>query len=147
MSDLEELTALVKRMAKETPLTKDDILDSESIKNEITDMLIIGAGSEAIFLAEKDDKLIGLMVVYISKSQFTGDRTGHERFWYVVPEQRKTKAGGKLFDMSMNWFSDKGLKRIYVGHHSKNSMVSRFFKKRGFKLLRKEYYLEVSNEH
>lgn len=122
-------TWLVTYPSKENNITREDILaedfDSpkkikewkESLKNN-------GKGTSCVFVAKKDDKIIGICVA--------GKCGSHNelRVLYVLPEYQKMGIGTKLAEEAIMWMGRAKDIILTVACYNKNAIG--FYKKMGF---------------
>ena len=86
-----------------------------------------------IYVAELNDKIIGVAGGSIFKHHWGNDLWGAEDFWFVKKEHRGSKAGIKLFEKLMEWFKKNKAKRIQMTHYTWNPKIKDFYEKKGFK--------------
>ena len=86
-----------------------------------------------IFVAEVNDKIIGLAGGAVAEHPWGNDLWGCEDFWFVDKKHRGSKAGIMLFEKLMEWFKSKKVQRIQMTHYTWNPTIENFYKKKGFK--------------
>ena len=151
ISDSDKLVELIKVMTKEHNNLKSrkkqnmPKIDLDVVKDEIFDTLVLGTSAIAGFVAAKEDDIVGFTLVYLDKSPYTGRKIGKKRFWFVHPEHRKGMTALKLFQKAMDWWHEKGVEYIKVGHWEGSKDVEAFYRKLGFKPEVKYYTMEVNN--
>jgi len=84
---------------------------------------------EAI-LAERDGKVVGFAIYYTSYSTWKGPCMYLEDL-YVIPEARKTGAGGQLFDRVVEIAQERSYARMDWQILDWNKLAIDFYKKRG----------------
>lgn len=86
-----------------------------------------------IYVAELNDKIIGIAGGSVSEHHWGDELWGAEDFWFVKKEHRGSKAGIMLFEKLMEWFKNNNAKRIQMTHYTWNPKIKDFYKKQGFK--------------
>jgi GNAT superfamily N-acetyltransferase len=86
-----------------------------------------------IYIAEINDKVVGVAGGSITMHHWGNELWGHEDFWFVKKEHRGSKAGIMLFNKLMEWFKNNNAKRIQMTHYTWNPGIKDFYKKQGFK--------------
>lgn len=98
----------------------------------------LSAPDEAILLAERDGKPVGLLAMApVERSGAHNSLARPERacilgFALTVPEVRGTGAGLALTNTALNWAREQGYETVVVDWRETNLLSSRFWPKRGF---------------
>lgn len=85
-----------------------------------------------IFIAEEDDKIIGIFMGIIDLNSCTCERTLTECHWYVLPNRRHT-AGVKLYQQVLEFAKKDYCKAVIYNANSENKNLINFLEKQGFK--------------
>tara|TARA_R110002020_G_scaffold12453_1_gene45758 strand:+ start:1286 stop:1768 length:483 start_codon:yes stop_codon:yes gene_type:complete len=86
-----------------------------------------------IYIAELNDKIIGIAGGSVSEHHWSDIIWGCEDFWFVKKEHRGSKAGIMLFKKLMDWFKNNNAQRIQMTHYTWNPKIKDFYEKEGFK--------------
>ena len=86
-----------------------------------------------IYLAELNNKIIGIAGGSINEHHWGNDLWGSEDFWFVDKKHRGSKAGAMIFEKLMRWFKKNNAKRIQMTHYTWNPNIKDFYEKKGFK--------------
>jgi RimJ/RimL family protein N-acetyltransferase len=99
-----------------------------------------------VFVAEKDDKLIGGIAGLVSSHPYNFNRTLlSESFWYVLPEYRNTSAGAKLIIAFTEWGKDNpNVDEITMSLLPSSPDLFTSLEKKGYKLT--EYVLNYNKK-
>ncbi len=71
-----------------------------------TAMWLLEDCDRAVFVAELDDKVIGMLGLFLHPHPFTGEQAASEMFWWVEPEHRGS--GLKLLRAATAWAREAG---------------------------------------
>ena len=96
-----------------------------------------------IYIAELDNKIIGVAGGNIHKHHWGDSIWGSEDFWFVKKEYRGSKAGLLLFNKLIEWFKNNGAERIQMTHYTWNPKVEDFYRAKGFKPFEINYVYKV----
>ena len=81
----------------------------EKMGNKLIDKPNLAMG----FVAKDNDKLIGMIIVYLKSYFFSDDVFCHDLMLFVDPEKRKNiKVPIKLINMALDWAKEKGAKEF-----------------------------------
>ncbi len=94
----------------------------------------IHSKSAVIFLAEKDDEIIGYCLCIIKKNipVFKIEKLGHIGDLYVKKEHRKLGISSMFRKEALSWFKTKGIKHASIMVSPENTKAHRIYKKWGF---------------
>lgn len=67
---------------------------------------LLSSDERALFVAEKDGGLTGMIGLFLYQHPMSGERTASEMFWWVEPEHRGT--GLRLLNRARAWAKDAG---------------------------------------
>lgn len=68
------------------------------------------------FVAVENDKIVGMMIVYLSKYFFSNDLFAYDLFLYIDPDKRKSvRVPIKLINTCTEWAKSKGAKEFRPG--------------------------------
>lgn len=109
-SDVVNLFKLCVQMHRETDFKHISINPEKVISN-----LGFWINDGLLLVAEKDDKLIGMMFASVKKPWFSDEEYATEDILYVVPEYRGTRAGFLLVRGLLDWVKEKGFKHVRAG--------------------------------
>lgn len=101
--------------------------------------------STVIITQENDDKIVGFLCMFYVDSLLVNKRVAIEKYWYVLPEHRKS--GARLLYEARNWArSNQCTHLIMVASNLASDMYSkvcRIFDKFGMKLFETTFITEV----
>lgn len=86
----------------------------------------------------------GMLVAFASQAPFSSDRVSTEVAWWVDPEGRGNRDSLLLFEAYEIWSRKVGCKLCQVAMLPSVTDLSRFYEKRGYKLLEQSYVKEFS---
>ena len=98
----------------------------------------------AIYIAEINDKIIGVSGGSVDEHHWGNETWGVEDFWFVKKEYRGGRAGLLLFKKLMSWFKKYKADRICMTHYTWNPKVEKFYNKMGFKPYEINYVKEMN---
>lgn len=89
--------------------------------------------SENIFVAEKDNEILGFCRIYdYDKAVYEDEEIDCEiRELYVKPDLKRMGIGSELFNYILHYFKDKGKKKLYLGCFKDNCNSRKFYEKMG----------------
>lgn len=76
-------------------------------------MGLVQQDTGAVFLAEKDGQVVGMLGMNLSPNVFDGSITAMELFWWVEPHHRGL-TGVRLLRTAEKWAKAKGAERCYM---------------------------------
>lgn len=89
------------------------------------------SGKNAIFVAEDDEKLVGLC--WCTMVDRGIDRQGEIAEFYVEKEYRGKGVGEELMEAAKQFFIDEEAEAVFVWTHQGNEAAIRLYEKAGFK--------------
>ena len=97
-----------------------------------------------VFVAELNNEVVGFCRVYdYDKSEFEDTEIDCEiREIYVRPDIKRMGIGSKLFNYILNYFKNKGKRKLYLGVFEDNFKSRKFYEKMGGTIW-KNGYLEI----
>lgn len=107
----------------------------------------IADNNQAIFVAELDNKIVGLAECYILKSP--GFPIIRRRKWVhldniaVLRDYQECHIGSYLLEKVIQWAEFKGIKRVELKVYSFNKNAIGFYSSKGFRELSKMMYLDL----
>jgi len=117
------IVEMLKHFRSATPISKMNDCDNRSYISELINHILVGRG--VILLAEKNDKVVGMMIGYISKTIWDPLMlVMNELTFWVEPEYRGTSAGYKLLKTYSDYakkLKDEGRIEMYTMSKMVNS--------------------------
>ncbi|MBN2422992.1 GNAT family N-acetyltransferase [Candidatus Woesearchaeota archaeon] len=94
----------------------------------------INSEEGAIFLAEKENIILGYTLVYIKENipVFEIEKTGYFSDLYVKKEYRRQGISTKLKEKALEWFKKKGMEYASIALYPDNPLAHSIYKKWGF---------------
>lgn len=74
--------------------------------------LLLAADTGAVFVAERDDAVIGMIGLLYFEHPITGERTVTELFWWMEPEARGY--GVRLLKRAERWAAAAGAQKVHM---------------------------------
>ena len=87
-----------------------------------------------IFIASANENFIGYLAVQIRQRQPFMEKLAEISEIYIEPAFRHLEIADKLFDKSLEWAKEKGIKWIAMPIYCKDESAINFWKKRGFRI-------------
>ena len=139
--DISTLLALGKEMHQEGHFKHTDY-DLTKVTHLFTS--IIEDDDKCCFIVEKDGKIIGFFMGYITEYYFGKDLTSYDLLLYVDQKHRGGRTGIKLLQCYIKWAKSWGVKDIRLGDSAEidSEAVGRLFKFMGFREHGKLYILD-----
>lgn len=137
--DILDCLILFKQFHKESklPYSWDAKKTQESIINSFP------TDNYEIFVAEKDNELIGLLACLYGEPLFSSKRVSTEIAWYVNKEHRTTTAGFRLMKMYEEWALSKDVKYIGMTYLEDITDLSEIYEKKGYSKTETSYIKEL----
>lgn len=109
----------------------DKYLDSMLVSEQID--RIKNYSSETVFVAEKDSEILAFCRFYDYDKPIYNDKEidCEIREIYVRPGIKRMGIGSKLFGHTLNYFKQKGKKKLYLGCFKENYSARKFYEKMG----------------
>ncbi len=85
-----------------------------------------------IFVAEKSDEIMGMVVMLYTISTALGTEVAILEDMVVIPEARSTGLGGQLIEYAMSHVQNRGCARVTLFTDSNNYSAHKFYEKHGF---------------
>ena len=98
-----------------------------------------------IFIAAANENLIGYLAIQIRQRQPFMEKLAEISEIYIEPAFRHLEIADKLFDKSLEWAKEKGIKWIAMPIYCKDESAINFWKKRGFSETERIYVNNISN--
>lgn len=95
-----------------------------------------------IFIAEEQEKIIGIFMGVIDFNSCTNERILTECHWYILSDHRQT-AGLKLYQKAIERAKKDYCNAIIFNANNENKKLSDFLKKQGFKPVNIFYKKEI----
>ena len=96
-----------------------------------------------IFVAEKDNELIGLLACLYGEPIFSSARIATEIAWFVNKEHRTTTAGFRLLKTYENWALTKGADFVAMTYLEDTTDLSDIYEKKGYLKSEPNYIKEL----
>lgn len=110
---------------------------SELAHEKLAHMLIEAPHGE-IFLAEREDEIVGMIGVIATHHPHSGDKVMSELFWYVRPAARGTAGlGVRLLRTAEAWAKCNGITKSLVV--APNEEVERLYQRMNYQRLEVQY--------
>ena len=85
-----------------------------------------------IFVAKKNEKIIGMVILLYTVSTALGERVALLEDMVVSPNERELGVGSKLLDHAVKYATEKGCKRITLLTDKMNIRAQKFYKQHKF---------------
>ena len=85
-----------------------------------------------IFVAKKNEKIIGMVILLYTVSTALGERVALLEDMVVSPNERELGIGSKLLDHAVKYATEKGCKRITLLTDKMNIRAQKFYKQHKF---------------
>ena len=85
-----------------------------------------------IFVAKKNEKIIGMVILLYTVSTALGERVALLEDMVVSPNERELGIGSMLLDHAVKYATEKGCKRITLLTDKTNIEAQKFYKKHKF---------------
>ncbi len=85
-----------------------------------------------IFVAKKNEKIIGMVILLYTVSTALGERVALLEDMVVSPDERELGIGSMLLDHAVKYANEKGCKRITLLTDKMNIRAQKFYKKHKF---------------
>ena len=66
-------------------------------------------------VAEKDGRLIGMLMGYVTDYYFGDDKIACDILWYMDPEHRGSRVGIRLLEAFQDWSKERGASEVCIG--------------------------------
>ena len=111
--DIERAISLGARMHKES-MYRD--FDYDKMKcGQLLYRCLSNPDTHFAMVAEKDGRLVGMLLGYITEHYFGRDLIALDYMWFVDQEHRGSRAGVELLFAFQDWAKSKGVAEIYIG--------------------------------
>lgn len=114
--DVHEVIEMLLRFRKETPIQEMANCENTEYVGQVIHQILVGRG--VIFVAEKDNKLVGTIIGYIDRSIWDPEMLIlNELAFWVEPEYRGTSAGYRLlkkYNEAVKQLKDMGRIKLYT---------------------------------
>lgn len=128
------IVEMVGRFLGATPYGKLLTFAPERLEPLVDQVLALGA----IFLAERDGLVIGMIAICALESPISGDRYAEELVWWVNEEARSSSAGPKLLRAAEAWTRQAGLFVLKMVAPA-GSTVGGFYERTGYAAVETSY--------
>lgn len=112
LEDIEVVTGLLEAFIKEANLKGFGEYDRNRVI-ESSARMIQGQGS-TIFLADNEDKTLGVLGLFLTSTWFSLALVAQETFWFVSPEGRGNGVGAALLKSAEFWARSQGAQNIIM---------------------------------
>lgn len=132
LNDIESI-AIIKVMGWQSAyrgIVDDEYLNSMSISEQI-EILKKTYSLENIFVAEKDNEILGFCRFCIFDNPVNSCIDCEIREIYVMPNRKRIGIGSKLFNYTLNYFKHIGKKKLLLGCFKENYEARKFYEKMG----------------
>ncbi len=85
-----------------------------------------------IFVAKKNEKIIGMVILLYTVSTALGERVALLEDMVVFPDERELGIGSTLLDHAVKYANEKGCKRITLLTDKMNIRAQKFYKQHKF---------------
>ncbi len=99
-----------------------------------------------IFVARKNKKIIGMVILLYTVSTALGERVALLEDMVVSPDERELGIGSMLLDHAVKYETKKGCKRITLLTDKKNIRAQKFYKQHKFNRSTMIPFRMISNE-
>lgn len=111
LSDVPRLVAMGQRFLRETPYASRLVENAEQMRSTVTRML--DADTTAVFVAEDDDDLVGMIGMLCFVHPLSGESVGSELFLWVEPQARGI-TGLRLLRRGEQWAINQGAQKLQM---------------------------------
>lgn len=87
----------------------------------------------AVFIYERDNKPIGMVLGHVAKPWFSSDLVGYEECFYVLPEHRSGRVAARLIEHWSNWCINHGAKMLRPSTSCGTFTSERLYEALGFR--------------
>jgi GNAT superfamily N-acetyltransferase len=70
----------------------------------------IGIEKNVVRIVEANNKIVGIFVAFVDTNVFSGEKFGHDNFFYVDPDFRNSEVAICLYREYLDWARSKGCK-------------------------------------
>ncbi|MBI4129732.1 GNAT family N-acetyltransferase [Candidatus Roizmanbacteria bacterium] len=138
ISDREQVLQLLNEASREWKASDKPSEVGSSIYEEI-----IKREDTVIFVAEENNKLIGLVTFYLLPNIRHGWHRGHVEDFFVTKRMRGKKVGSKLFDAIKTYCRKHHIRVIKLDSSNENIDAHRFYEKNGGKQTEKMFRFDL----
>ena len=96
------------------------------------EMILNNNNSGNIFIAKKNEKIIGMVILLYTVSTALGERVALLEDMVVSPNERELGIGSMLLDHAVKYATEKGCKRITLLTDKTNIRAQKFYKQHKF---------------
>ena len=96
------------------------------------EMILNNNNSGNIFIAKKNEKIIGMVILLYTVSTALGERVALLEDMVVSPNERELGIGSMLLDHAVKYATEKGCKRITLLTDKTNIGAQKFYKQHEF---------------
>ncbi len=96
------------------------------------EMILNNNNSGNIFIAKKNEKIIGMVILLYTVSTALGERVALLEDMVVSPNERELGIGSMLLDHAVKYATEKGCKRITLFTDKINIRAQKFYKQHKF---------------
>ena len=96
------------------------------------EMILNNNNSGNIFIAKKNEKIIGMVILLYTVSTALGERVALLEDMVVSPNERELGIGSMLLDHAVKYATEKGCKRITLLTDKRNIRAQKFYKQHKF---------------
>jgi len=141
--DIDAMIALAKAMHDESEFREFDF-----DRGKVTDIGVQVLTNPGYFsvICEHDDKIIGLMVCYVSSYYFGNDLIASDIILYIDKTRRGGVGGLRMIEQYVEWAAKKGCKEVQLGQTAgiDPKAVDRLYTHAGFKMIGQLYKRRLS---
>lgn len=98
------------------------------------------ANSSALFIAEKNERIIGCcrLLTDYSRNGILFDLT-------IRKIERRKGVGKELIKMALDYCREKSIKKVYLMTDPRHNWLTRFYQKQGFKIIEDQTLMKIEN--
>ncbi len=105
---------------------------NHKIQRRAIEMILSNHNIGNIFVAKKNKKIIGMVILLYTVSTALGERVALLEDMVVSPDERELGIGSMLLDHAVKYATKKGCKRITLLTDKKNIRAQKFYKQHKF---------------
>lgn len=127
-ADLMMVVSMAARFIEESEYA--DKIASSAPDVEAFALRLMEGEDAALFVAERDGAIIGMIGLWVFRHPFSGERVASELAWWVEPEHRQSSAGRRLLSAAEAWASGRGAVSLHM--IAPNAHVEQFYQRVGY---------------
>lgn len=103
---------------------------------------LIAANLGEVWAFIENEKIVGAIGMAFLEDPFMGTATAFEHFWWVHPDQRKSRVGLDLWHKFEERAKERGCKRMVMVHLASLNL-QHVFERRGYRLADQTFWKEI----